>query len=61
MLAKWDGVDAGPLDKSAGADGKDGLTLSFANGDPCRGKPRETKMNMICDTEEIGTLLCTNK
>jgi len=56
MLAKWDNVEAGPLDKSAGADGKDGLTLSFTNGDPCRGSPRKTKMNMICDTEEIGKL-----
>jgi len=55
MLAKWDDYLVGPLDKSSGVD-KDGFTLSFSNGDPCRGSPRKTKMNMICDTEKIGKI-----
>jgi len=53
MLAKWGDYHVGPLDKSSGVD-KDGFTLSFQNGDPCRGQPRKTKMNMICDSEKIG-------
>jgi len=57
MLAKWDSVTSGPLDSSSGKQpGTDGLTLQFQNGDPCRGSPRKTKMNMICDGNEIGTL-----
>lgn len=56
MLAKWDDFHVGPLDASAGAD-KDGFTLSFQNGDPCRGSARKLKMNMICDDKnEIGTI-----
>jgi len=57
MLAKWDNVTAGPLDSSAGKpSGTDGLTLQFHNGDPCRGSPRKTILNMICDKAEIGTI-----
>merc|ERR1719357_180772 len=57
MLAKWENVESGPLDSSSGKPSStDGLTLSFQNGDPCRGHPRKTKMNMICDSQAIGTL-----
>jgi len=56
LSAKWDSVTAMPLDPSAGVSGRDGLTLSFQNGDPCRASPRKLKMNMICDTNEIGTI-----
>ena len=55
MSAKWDSVTAIPLDPSAGVSDRDGLTLSFQNGDPCRGSSRKLKMNMICDNDEIGT------
>ena len=54
VRAKWDSVTALPLDPSSGVSGKDGLTLSFQNGDSCMGSPGKVKMNMICDTNEIG-------
>merc|ERR550534_1503066 len=57
MLAKWKNVESGPLDSSSGKPSStEGLTLSFKNGDPCRGHPRKTKMNMICDAQSIGTV-----
>lgn len=58
VLAKWDegNLQASTLDDSAGASGKDGITLSFSNGDNCRGSPRKTKMNFICDSAELGEL-----
>lgn len=55
-LAKWTGFTAGALDPSAGS-GKSGFSLNFSNGDPCRGSPRKTTLNMVCDEEnEVGTL-----
>lgn len=53
VLAHWDGVSAGPLDASA-PNGSKGFTLSFANGDDCRGSKRKTKLNMLCGTDRNG-------
>lgn len=56
VLAYFDDFKATALDSSA-PNGATGFTLNFANGDPCRGNPRNTVMNMICDSDnEVGKL-----
>jgi len=55
VLGFWKDVTAATLDSSA-PEGKTGFSLKFANGDACRNAPRKLTMNMLCDTQEIGTL-----
>lgn len=54
VLARWDSTfEAGPLDSTSGTSpGTDGLTLSFANGESCRGTRWRTKINLVCDPED---------